>query len=88
MSMSRAHGRVASAVARGLLPRASTLTCVDCGRQAQVYDHRDYDKPLAVDGVCRSCNTKRGPAIQLRNRPCTLKLRERPLRLGSALGHP
>lgn len=56
----------ASAVKRevkeGRLPRPSTLVCVDCGRPAEQYDHRDYSKPLQVDPVCRSCNVLRGPA--------------------------
>lgn len=38
------------------------ITCVDCDfRRAEVYNHRDYNKPLDVTPVCRSCNQKRGP---------------------------
>jgi hypothetical protein len=59
-------GPAATAVAReireGRLPRPSTLVCVDCGRPAEQYDHRDYTKPLQVEPVCRSCNVIRGPA--------------------------
>lgn len=47
----------------GSLPAPTTLKCVDCGCQATVYDHRDYNKPLEVDAVCQSCNLKRGPAV-------------------------
>ena len=36
---------------------------MDCGKQAHEYDHRDYDKPLEVEPTCKSCNSKRGPAI-------------------------
>lgn len=62
-----AHLLVAVAVRDGRLPRPSTLQCVDCQWQtAEVYDHRDYDKPLEVDPVCRPCNTKRGTVISLR----------------------
>src|SRR4051812_11027506 len=59
----KAHRAVTNAVKRGALPRAKLLTCVDCGRQAHDYDHRYYAKPLDVVPVCRSCNQKRGPAI-------------------------
>lgn len=57
-----AHRAVNSAVARGDLPPARTLACVDCGKPARDYDHRDYGKPLEVEPVCRSCNRLRGPA--------------------------
>lgn len=53
---------VAVAVRRGVLPLVSTLTCEDCGRAGEVYDHRDYTKPLQVVALCRSCNVLRGPA--------------------------
>lgn len=54
---------VAKAVAKGLLPRASQFACLDCGKPASQYDHRDYTKPLDVQPVCRSCNVIRGPAL-------------------------
>lgn len=60
-----AHKAVALAVRKGLLPKAKTQQCVDCGRQAHGYDHRDYNKPLDVEPVCQSCNKLRGPAIPL-----------------------
>ena len=53
---------VFKAVRLGIIPRASTLTCVDCARPAREYDHRDYFKPLEVQPVCSRCNLKRGPA--------------------------
>lgn len=37
--------------------------CIDCGKPARVYDHRDYNFPLDVDPVCQGCNIKRGSAI-------------------------
>ena len=40
--------------------------CMDCGKPATCYDHRDYNHPLAVDPVCRSCNGKRGPGLPKR----------------------
>lgn len=55
-----AHSKVQMAVERGELRRVTDCKCVDCGRKAQQYDHRDYRKPLAVDPVCRSCNLARG----------------------------
>jgi hypothetical protein len=39
--------------------------CVDCGRGAQVRDHRHYAKPLVVEYVCRTCNILRGPALDI-----------------------
>jgi len=53
----------------GLLPpfsswrRRSKIKCVDCGKRAQCWDHRDYSKPLEVDPVCKSCNYHRGPGL-------------------------
>lgn len=58
----RAHHLVARAIKNGMLPSPKTLDCMDCGWGAQCYDHRDYNKPLAVDPVCFSCNCKRGAA--------------------------
>lgn len=49
------------AVARGLLPKPSTLLCVDCGLPACDYDHRDYTKPLDVRADV--------PELQLTPRP-------------------
>lgn len=59
----KAYSAVARAIASGILPRAKELKCVDCGAQARDYDHRDYNKPLDVQPVCRRCNKLRGPAI-------------------------
>ena len=47
---------VRKAVKKGILASVKTLTCVDCGKPGEVYDHRDYNKPLDVVPVCRSCN--------------------------------
>ena len=61
----RAKSRTWYRVKIGELKRLSAefVACVDCGARASCYDHRDYNKPLDVDPVCRSCNYKRGPAI-------------------------
>jgi hypothetical protein len=50
-------------VKNGALPRVKTMVCVDCGAQAEAYDHREYSKPLDVEPVCHVCNHKRGPAV-------------------------
>lgn len=50
------------AIRRKVLPKADQLWCKDCGMQATVYDHRDYDKPLQVEPLCHRCNARRGPA--------------------------
>ena len=63
----KAGSEVAKAIKRGDLPPVKTLLCVDCGKPAQSYEHRDYNKPLDVSPVCRSCNYFRGPAIPVRN---------------------
>lgn len=64
----KALSRVGYAVAQGLLPRAKTCICVDCGSRATEYEHRDYTKPLDIEPVCRSCNHKRGIALDSRLR--------------------
>lgn len=61
--IARAHQAVSNAVRDGLLQPARELACVDCSGPASEYDHRDYAKPLSVEPVCRSCNQKRGPAL-------------------------
>ena len=58
----KAANAVASATRRGDLPKVKELACVDCGKPAQCWDHRDYDKPLDVEPTCRGCNKRRGPA--------------------------
>lgn len=54
--------QVAKARRTGALKPPAEFDCVDCGREAECYDHRDYAKPLDVEPVCRSCNVIRGPA--------------------------
>lgn len=51
------------AVRRGIIPPANTCRCVDCDKPAEQYEHRDYNKPLDVEPICRSCNHRRGPAV-------------------------
>lgn len=57
----RARGLVDRAIKRGELPPAKTQECKDCGNQAFCYDHRDYNRPLMVDAVCKKCDARRGP---------------------------
>src|SRR3954470_13878323 len=66
MGGSIAMSLVGKAIRKGELPHPTTRPCADCGGQAQIYDHRDYNRPLDVAPVCRSCNSSRGPAIPLR----------------------
>ena len=54
---------VFSAIKRGELKPIKECICVDCGKPAQHYDHRDYNEPIKVDPVCRVCNAARGHAI-------------------------
>ena len=58
-----AHYQVARAIRQGRLEHQSKFPCADCGAPSVHYDHRDYLKPLAVEPVCRSCNYKRGTAL-------------------------
>lgn len=55
--------KVTAAIKEGRLLAPSRLQCVDCGKPARVYDHRDYSKPLDVAAVCDGCNVRRGPAM-------------------------
>lgn len=59
---------VAKAIQTGMLRSAVGQQCVDCGVAAEVLDHRDYEKPLDVDPVCKSCNSRRGAAEPFRTR--------------------
>lgn len=62
----KAKSQVSKAIKDGLLVDLKTgVDCVDCGRPASVYEHRYYLKPLDVVPVCRSCNTLRGPALDV-----------------------
>ena len=58
-----AYIEIAAAVKGGELPNPKTLRCVDCGKRAAHYDHRLYAAPRNVEPVCRSCNRKRGSAL-------------------------
>lgn len=58
--------RVTTAVAQGVLLdlKEWIIACTDCqASRATEYDHRDYNYPLLVEPVCRSCNRLRGKAI-------------------------
>jgi hypothetical protein len=57
-----AYKAVNQAIRTGKLPKPWTQKCVDCGKNARLFDHRRYDKPLEVSAVCDSCNQRRGPA--------------------------
>lgn len=54
---------VKSAIKHGRLAPPTDFACVDCGKPATAYEHRDYNKPLEVEPVCRPCNARRGYAI-------------------------
>lgn len=53
---------ISKAIKAGELPRAKTLSCVDCDSPAEMYDHyKGYAKKfrLTVQPVCRKCDGKR-----------------------------
>jgi hypothetical protein len=58
----RAHSLVAYEIRAGRLAKlaSSDIRCVDCGEEAECYDHRDYRKPLDVSPVCDRCDAARG----------------------------
>ena len=60
----KAIGLVRYYVSKGIIPSLTknVIECVDCGKRATEYDHRDYNKPLDVEPVCNTCNRLRGPA--------------------------
>lgn len=60
---SAAHRSVAREVQAGRLVnlKVDVVACVDCGRRADRYEHRDYHKPLSVEPICLACNRIRGP---------------------------
>lgn len=60
-----AYYRVRKAILNGSLKKPNLLGCVDCGKTAKYYEHRDYRKPLKVDPICHGCNLRRGPATHL-----------------------
>ena len=60
----RARTAVQRAIKEGLFSKASDHACVDCGKPAACYDHRDYARPLDVQPVCRSCNAYRGTSVR------------------------
>lgn len=62
-NMNWAKSQVYKSVRARLIAPASWLSCKDCGSQAEVYDHRDYHKPLEIEPVCKACNFKRGPGL-------------------------
>lgn len=62
----KAHALVRKAVLAGELRALNgTINCVDCGAPAVCYDHRSYSKPLDVQPVCKSCNKRRGHAVDV-----------------------
>ena len=61
----QAQDRISKLTTAGLLPKARTLPCTDCGKPARDYDHYlGYGAAhhLDVQPVCSSCHLKRGYA--------------------------
>lgn len=57
-----ARSAISNAVKLNKIPHVSTLSCKDCGNQAQNYHHEDYDKPLKVTPLCAYCHCSRHSA--------------------------
>lgn len=58
----RVSAVVHAAIKRDELAHPRKLKCVDCGKDANGYEHRKYTRPLDVEPTCRSCNSRRGRA--------------------------
>ena len=58
------HQAVHKEIKAGRLKPITECICVDCGRPAEHYDHRDYNRPIDVDPVCAVCNARRGSAVE------------------------
>jgi len=71
-AMLEAKKKVYYMVREGRLVHPTLCSCTDCGKPAEVYDHRDYAEPLKVEPVCRSCNHKRGPGKNRDIKPCAM----------------
>lgn len=54
---------VKAAIELGQLRHIDGQSCVDCGKPAFCYDHRNYYEPLKVEPICRACNRKRPSAF-------------------------
>ena len=58
----QAHNNLLAAVVRGLIPKASTLTCVDCGGPADRYHHHlgySVEHQFSVVPLCHDCHITR-----------------------------
>jgi hypothetical protein len=65
-----AFAAIRKAIRAGSLKKLDgSVNCVDCGRPAELYDHRDYRDYLKVQPVCRRCNVKRGSALPPAEKP-------------------
>lgn len=59
----RARRGLKKRVKRGLMPHPTKLQCLDCGKQAECYDHAygyDGKNRYRVDPVCWPCHRIRG----------------------------
>ena len=93
---SNAQAVVGRAIQDGTLEHPSKLRCADCSGPASQYEHRDYNDPLVVVPVCRSCNCRRGPGIpkhgfiesSIRKGRPPYRLRLRAIQLMQTMGLP
>lgn len=63
----KARGKVRWAIESGKLNSLvkNNVDCVFCYGRAEIYHHKDYNKPLDVVPVCRKCNHRLGEAIKI-----------------------
>lgn len=68
----KAAGKLGWAIRTGTLARIDTCVCSGCGAKAQEYHHMDYNKPLDVVPMCKSCHRQ----WHLENKPIEANTRE------------
>lgn len=54
---SNADQSLRAAIRLGILPKADTQKCAECGTQARDHHHPDYRYALWVIPLCRSCHS-------------------------------
>ncbi len=66
--MNKAYSILKRAIAKGNIAslKDNIIKCTYCNNRADRYDHRDYNYPLIVQPVCRSCNKLLPKAISIK----------------------
>ena len=65
-----ALGIIQNAKYKGYIGKPKNQKCVDCGKKATDWEHRNYSRPLIVEPICRSCNLRRGSSLNFNPKSC------------------